>query len=448
MSKFYTFDELMEEIPTAKAVTSARDAALQFIEGLGVDRERVVMFGSAMWGVHRKIEEQSGRRSDIDIALTEGGSFSGRHDLVEKVQTFRSELESVTNVPIALSVFELGAQYECFISPSTADHFRLLANKFRAMHHSRFLGLIRDSQKKRTDRAEDLEDYIRAVQKNTFEFLYQNKDCLNLREPETLRCLSKLENFPDHIIRKLLGREQILPCPDSKQNIRKIFSSYAPKWAIRDSLLPAFGRMFSHSLEYEVLIDSVDRGMKEEAYYQNLDGIAKNMIATGKDIFNGLGCIYGSINQISSAINIVRIPRGTPVIVLCHYRDGKGDIKVEILESDFGSPDHVICYPLGYAIRPIFATRGKKLISRYEKTDLLTYSIDRAECIQDPKTPEGWIKYKTKGYSERMLCSIKPCDQEFLTKFKQETNKEAVHHATCARIKKEYYRQFAKEAFA
>ncbi len=437
MSKFYTYDELQANFPTVDAVAQTRDRVNEFL----CEREfqnRVVVFGSSLWGTHSQFDDQHSRRSDVDVAISNAGQnhwgkFYGGYDVTE----FCEALSNETHVPIEVVYASHSDDYDGYgalINPSTADHFSLLAQKFKGPYRK-----FRSSMKVNDrGRIEDLERYIKlaiAIYTETTDKLSWFEDVKNLA------VLSKLENVPDHIIRKVLGREKLLPCPDSKKNVREAFFALPYQWVVRDDLRDFFETGFSLSGEYESLLDDVKIGLSRPAYNERMHMLATRIANNAWDILRNIPNGY---SEMCDFLAITRIPKGTPVVVLHHHPDGSGWIDVERLNDDFGNPDNGVEW-LGYIRYPIYGEPGdRRLIKGWRKSEekILYCGQRKLLWIKDPKDPRGWFTYRNRDGAY----SIKPTDEAFLEQFERETDYDTVPPRRAITAMRRYYKRFSRDA--
>lgn len=108
---------------------------------------------------------------------------------------------------------------------------------------------------------------------------------IDWRNTNNLNVLSTLENFPDHLIRKALGKEKALPCPDSKFVVREVFRNLRRPWKIRTELQPSFDKVIESSGEYDVLI-SKRKKLTQMNYEEGLGKIANNILKITEEILN------------------------------------------------------------------------------------------------------------------------------------------------------------------
>mgnify|MGYP001605594380 CR=1 FL=1 len=267
MSKFYTYSELKQRSPTKEAVSVARDKLYSLLEAKGhetITGYRTCIYGSSAWSFFGHEPEVHTRRSDIDVAVVtapERPKSERPEPLVELCRTLSSE----TDVPIEITAFGIENQYKLFISPSTVDHFRILARTFP---HGPYQEFINEMDRQKRSRADDLKGYIGTTRGRIFRPLSEKG--IDLQDPNCLELLCKLENFPDHFIRKLLGMERMLPIPDSKSNTREAFGYVRGKWPVLGYLQPLFQQVFDITSAYEELIDDVERGTSGAAYNEKL----------------------------------------------------------------------------------------------------------------------------------------------------------------------------------
>ncbi len=436
MSKFYAYEELRERFPTKEAVAKARDAVNQDIALKKSDN--AVVYGSSAWSMHEDLADVHTRRSDIDIATIDSapGDF------------LYSKLTAESGVPIEVNIIGYTPMYgHPTISPSTVDHFKLLERRFPNGYYKAFRKQMETNAGERLD---DLVWYVKSIYNEHFHHLVKAKNwsensynCQRMdlgdsnELPKILQSLSKLENFPDHITRKVLGIEGMLPYPDTKEKIRKVFMEFPYTWHIRDNLIQYFKQIHSSSLEYEDLLDEVNKGLSRDWYYDVLKRIANNIIDASCGIFSK------TISDIGRELKMIRIKEETPVIILEHWRNG-GGITVARLLDDFGSKRAGLEYlDLSYDDGMYVRLDDKKreiTIHRHNTKKNFSW-------IKDPPDSNGWFTYKIRGcagytsWIPGSLHSIKPCDEDFLKKFKEETN-----NGKRRSVVKRYYQRFSKEA--
>lgn len=432
MAKFFTYEELREHFPTKERVSETRDLVIEFIQkNLSYF---AVVYGSSAWGLHKRFEDSHTRRSDVDVALSSSWKDSKfyicPYDPVqdERLTEFCSKTSQKMHVPIeVITVGGKSEDYQALINPSTADHFRLLGQKFPKKSYKKFKSTM---EVKFHQRIEDLSSYLGDMKDHHSYLKNRPKDDLE----SYLEELSKLENFPDHLIRKILGHEKILPCPDSKANVREAFRNFSHAWPIKDKLLPLFEKIFSFSDEYESLIDDVKKGLSADSYYEKLKQIAQANIHVSGEIFQTLS------GDFSHLMNVTKIPKGTPALILTHYKTGGGTVNVQRLDSDFGNVKEGVTYISYYRTPEELGIKDRTLFYITEKGIPIYGGERNLNWIKDPlDQKKGWFNYK----SGTWYYSIKPCDEETLTKLKEELNLDSPEHD---RSKKKYYKRFVKEA--
>lgn len=438
MSKFYTYDELQSHFPTVEAVAETRDRVNEFLR-VKEFQNRVVVFGSSLWGTHPQFDDQHSRRSDVDVAVSLAGrDYFGRFYGEHCVKDFCESLSAETHVPIdVVTVGDTNAfGYGSLINPSTADHFSLLAQKFKDPYIAFRQSMKIDDH----DRIYDLGRYIELAIANYNE---TTSKCRWFEDPENLSALAKLENVPDHIIRKVLGRERMLPCPDSKQNVRGVFFKFPYKWGIRDELREFFETGITSSAEYGSLLDDVKTGLSRLSYNEKMHSIATNIAINSWELLRRIPSLRYT-EEMQDFLGIVRIQKGTPVIVLRHFPNGDGSVDVERLNDDFGNPYNGVEW-LDYIRYPIYGEPGdRRLIKGWRRSDekILYCGQRKLSWIKDPKDPRGWFTYRDRYGAY----SIRPTDDAFLERFKRETDYDTVSPRTSSAARKRYYRRFSKDA--
>jgi hypothetical protein len=468
MSKIYTYKELKWRFPTKEAVADAREWVTTCLKKHNLEK-LIVIYGSSIWGTHSRFEDQHTRRSDVDVAISSEADRSGKNEdssytpaMNEKgFFFFCDSVSQSTRVPIEVIKAGTAGYYQALINPSTADHFRLLARRFPKSSYRAFKRPMKVNFKARLD---DLFEYISkmhetfnsafnpsVIMSDSHNSQYTAEFWRSTRHPvhDMFDLLGKFENFPDHLIRKVLGREKSLPCPDSKQNIRRVFREFSYAWAFKDQLLPLFEETWTASEEYESLLDDVEAGLSERLYYDGLANIAKRIIKATFNIFENMsekdywGCVKHW--NIPSLLAITRIPKDTPVIILHHHREGTGWVSVETLIEDFGNPKKGVNYTHDFATKAIYGTDpdGPNIIGWERIPQVMLHRHNNLQWIKDPIDPEnGWFWYKTESGE---LHSIRPCAAELVETFKRETDEEIVGDKEIDNIKR-YYKRFAKAA--
>jgi len=439
MSKFYTYQELQERFPTKEAVSEARDIVDKFLTEHKKEQDthypdfknentNAVIFGSSVWGLHRGIDDQHTRRSDVDIAI--GSGHAGK-----ELENFCADVIAQTGVPVEFTKVGFDEMYQgCFISPSTCDHFRLLAKKFP---HKPYKEFKKTMEVDAIPRIEDMTRYIRILNGSTgsdFHGLFANQMERFMNhtwtDPDNLKLLAKLENFPDHFLRKALGMEKMLPCPDSKQRVWQAFTDFPYQWAAKERLSGPFKSMRECSAAYEALIDEVRAGLSESAYADRFRDIAYRMTLSAARSFSMIGHTGSDIGEI---LQITRIPKGTPVLILTHFGDGNGWVDAWRLEEDFGNPTTGVTY----FIKNDPATPYE--LKQYGQTEIPCFGGDKNLArVDDPIDPvRGWFTYKRTGGG---FCSIRACDEATFQRLKGDLDKDD------REVMKAHYRALASDA--
>jgi len=428
MSKFYAYKELRERFPTKEAVSEARNRVETFISEISKrsSSRNAVVFGSAVWGTHPRIGDQHTRRSDVDVAIGQG--YAG-----EELEKLCAQVTEQTGVPTEFTKVGIdGGMYDktCFISPSTADHFRLLAGKFPKKPYEDFKKTM---EVLAIPRAEDITNYVGRLSGNIgsdFHDLFVNRRHMDWTNPENLKLLAKLENFPDHFIRKILGMEKMLPCPDSKQVVWEVFSHFPYQWVAKEKLAGHFRSMRGCSAAYEKLIDEVSAGLSDWKYDCKFENIANDLILNAAACFSMIGHTESDLERI---LHITRIPKGTPVIILTHFGDGGGWVNAKRLDEDFGNPKAGV----KYFVKNDPATPYEQ--KQYGQTEIPYFGGDNGlQRIDDPINPSrGWFTYKRSGSG---FCSIRACDEATFQNLKGDLDKDDPD------VRRAHYRSLANQA--
>lgn len=460
MSKFYTFEELRARIPKKEEVARTRDLIRSFLREKSRPGQAVI-YGSSAWGLNPEYGDQHTRRSDVDVAITSADNItsstgdtlwkSGQEDEERTaIKDFCVNVSRETGVPVQVIVAGESTWYQALINPSTADHFRLLAKAFPKEGYREFRRTMKVHFKARL---EDLEDYLDNLDTNVLPQARAKQMCPS-EEFETpvidhdlgrpisyLDALSTLENFPDHLIRKILGREKLLPCPDSKSVVRKAFHDFPFTWPIREKLKRPFAEVWQLSSEYEELINRFLNRFHKDEYTREVERIGSRLIDLTQEAVNII-----SRGDLADNLSIVRIPRATPVIILTHFGKGEGTAYATVITEPFGNPKEGITYPSGYAQRRVEEkARNGRVVTRFEPTDTFLYhTTNNLRWINDPIDLEnGWFTYEDDLGTK---CSIKPCTQEVLRQFLRDTDKDKLSWRKVKGNKKRYYQKFAKTA--
>jgi hypothetical protein len=438
MSKFYTRQEIKDRQPTKEAVTQARDMVSGYISERELGRN-VVIYGSTAWGLHRKFGDQHTRRSDVDVAVSECKEPYGLYSfhLDDDFHSFCQTVERSTGVPVEIA--NAGREDHTYlINPSTADHFRLLASKFPKATYKEFLGTMQVNFQTRID---DLHNYVWNIREKYLEKVKRKAGTETFDDPEKLKILSSLENFPDHLIRKVLGREKMLPCPDSKESVRRVMNNFPYSWEFKNRLAPFFSEMFAVSQEYESLIDDVGAGLSEAAYKEKFLKMAGKIVESAGEMLEEIP--WG----LERFLRIARIGKGTPAIILNHYAEGSGGVEAVKLDSDFGNLKEGVEFLSGYVNRETSSYRFRKgdLFKERETVRMPIHSYDRnLRWIKDPIDPErGWFTYKS---ADGRVHSIKPCSEDLMNRIRQDTDWGLAGIKVRDRKQREYYARFCKEA--
>lgn len=225
MARFFSHRELERGLITTRETVT--EPASRIME-LGRFRDgRAVIFGSVAWGEHTW-------RSDIDIAdfygqigdgYTESkvsAFFRERYGNEDGFYVFEHLVEVLSNQNSKRQAYELPE-----ISPSTRDHFRLLA-KAKGGPYAEFykeLQVIRFHK-----RTVDISQYLEVIighWRCASAHLMVDSNWLNWNE---FKILQALENFPKQLMRKILGEKKLLPSLDTASRIKEAFALIQEPW--------------------------------------------------------------------------------------------------------------------------------------------------------------------------------------------------------------------------
>src|SRR3989338_725478 len=283
MAQFYTFEELQDHFPTRDAVVACRDRIIAQLGDYGYSR-RAVVFGSSMWGLHKKLGAQHTFRSDVDVGVAEID-----HPGIDlTISNYFHEIAAEFHVPVQVTIIGKTRHYQTLVSPSTRDHFRLLQKRFPQFPYADFLRLMKPLTR---DRVEDLQGFVNFVWgiiSDRYPWCESFVTSSEFREK-----LSMLENAPDHLLRKFLGLERRLPCPDSKVNTRKVF--FSEPHPLRTSRFDScFEQVLDCTARYEHLMMGVKDGvLTEDSYNLGL-----------QDIIAGIrNATYGLFDEVQGLFN-------------------------------------------------------------------------------------------------------------------------------------------------
>jgi hypothetical protein len=278
MSRFFPYHEIVgrEPVPTADlGWLAGRISQLPAFE-----KGAAVLCGSIAWGCQSW-------RSDIDVAHFRTAAFP---DLSKPLEQVVAEYVARTDgrfVAPRIDVITIGAESkrltrktvtslsmggrrvesketttrEIFASTALrfADHVgslvKLKGEPWQSFHET-YLSSVDGSPAKRRD---DLLSYLSSV---TMTWNQQPLHPLNtgpdggLSAPQ-LDLIAQCENFPTHLMRRILGELGRYPSPDRASDIRAAFSSIAEPWS--EELLASFEPFFRLEERYTAIVKAVWR---------------------------------------------------------------------------------------------------------------------------------------------------------------------------------------------
>ena len=417
MSKFYIYQEFKEGIPTKEKVIETRDKIIEYLVSYNKNSplSPSVIFGSTAWALDKKNYDSFTRRSDVDIAVFMTHEDFSHHAIQsqEMLKEFCSNLSLETRVPIEIT--EVGGPKNMYampvICPSTGDHFKLLQRRFSNMGYKNFRKKLEVDKGARID---DLNWYIKKIFDDHHRWLKRMHGSGNLKisnnenATKILESVAKLENFPDHFLRKVFGIKNILPYPDTKKNVRKLFFEMPYQWKLRDKLITPFSEIFASSSYYDNLINDSDH-IYEDVYYKRLEDIVGNILENISDV--GREIYLRGLNN-DNGLEVVKIPKGSFVVILNHYTpdsDSDGTCNVGKLEEDF--------------------------TNKQIRTD--TFNCGYLKWVKDPINPSlGWFTFES--YFD--YYSLKKCDEELYNELKSAyINKDK-------KVLRKYYKRFVDDA--
>lgn len=251
MARFFSYEEIKRGLITTSETVSEIAAALMKLEMF--KQGKAVVFGSVAWGAHTW-------RSDIDVA-----DFSKEHwDLHVPVDMvlfkfFKQQYGDKDGFAVGNHLIEIlsnqkpvsGNYFLPYISPSTRDHFRLLARAkggpwktfIKNLKTIRFRG-----------RLEDISEYLGIIVRH---WTALNQHLIGKRwlSWDDFRVLAALENFPKQLMRKILGEKKRLPSPDTVSLVKEVFALLEEPWT--RELFPLFQPFFEIDPAYKALMDSM-----------------------------------------------------------------------------------------------------------------------------------------------------------------------------------------------
>lgn len=284
MARFYTFNEIQRGlILTAEQIT----ALATKIQKLPAFQEgHAVVYGSVAWGDHSW-------RSDLDIAFGGIDNYYLREEK-EEVGHFRQDLYSLFKSEFGsdgrlilnslvqilqneseeegVPVWETYGRSKCFgLSPSTRDHFRLLAEAKGGDYQKFYDQYVKYSYIRGQRQLYDFWEYAYDMFWNAGRNRRVTEDSIG-----QLEILASFENFPKQLIRKYLGYRKMLPVPDTFPNILKVWNAEGLIFAERTKTL--FPPFFEIKERYEEIVEKVKQGrLKEYEYYQSTSDLFENL---------------------------------------------------------------------------------------------------------------------------------------------------------------------------
>ena len=262
---------------------------LPFVEG------NAVLCGSVSWGQHSW-------RSDIDVAHFSTISYPHVEQLIKEViQRYDNRTRNRFIVP-RVDVITVGAESltlvnkdkgvsasvvsgrirekkdrvsDVFVETAVlfADHIGSIANlkgdpwrPFLERHLSSVDG-------SRHDRREAAKNYVGRM---TMEWAQQPLHQLNVGPDgrftsEQLDLISKSENYPVNLMRRILGDLDCYPCPDQASDVQEVFSTLEEPWS--KTLLAHFEPFFALDEQYEGIVAACKRPgtpLPEADYYEQV----------------------------------------------------------------------------------------------------------------------------------------------------------------------------------
>lgn len=293
MARFFSYDEIVTRMPTP--VEDIQWLAGQIMRLPPFIERNAVLCGSISWGKHSW-------RSDIDVVHFSTISCPHveqpikaviqRYDdrtrnrfIVPRTDVITIGAESLTLVNkdkgVSASVVSGGIRgkkdrvSDIFVETAIlfADHIGSIANlkgdpwrPFLERHLSSVDG-------SRYDRREATKDYVgRMTMEWTQQPLHQlNVDPDGRFTSEQLDLISKSENYPINLMRRILGDLGRYPCPDQASDVREAFSTLEEPWS--KILLSQFEPFFALDEQYEGIVAACRRPgtpLPEADYYEQV----------------------------------------------------------------------------------------------------------------------------------------------------------------------------------
>ena len=279
MARFFPYDEIVARILTP--VEDIQWLAGQimrlppFVEG------NAVLCGSISWGKHSW-------RSDIDVAhfstiscphveqsikavIQRYDNHTRNRFIVPRVDVITIGAESLTLVNtgkgVSASVVSGGIRgkkdrvSDVFEETAVlfADHISSIANLKGDPWQTFLERHLSSVDRSRQDRREATKRYVERMTKQWAQQpLHQLNVCQDGRfTAEQLDLISKSENYPVNLMRRILGDLDRYPCPDQASDVREAFSMLEEPWS--KTLLAQFEPFFSLNEQYEGIVAACKR---------------------------------------------------------------------------------------------------------------------------------------------------------------------------------------------
>ena len=278
MARFLSYDEIERGlVPTRETLS---EIASDFMQLEAFQSGGAVVFGSVAWGEHTW-------RSDIDVADYSNREYRSRVQPAIS-EYFRKRYGSDMSFWVGKFMVEIiGSQRLRFkewtashyrlpeMSPSTRDHFRLLAQA-KGGQWQVFLEKITTIRFQ--SRKTDILDYLDIMESNLTASEVFRKEIYG-RERGGYRCfwnefhgLQSLENFPRQLMRKILGQLKRLPSPDTFSRIKFAFALLEEPWAVE--LQTHFQPFYEIDRRYNELMGSMvgngERRLSDAEYAEEI----------------------------------------------------------------------------------------------------------------------------------------------------------------------------------
>ena len=293
MARFFPYDEIV-----ARMLTPVEDIQWlagqimrlpPFVEG------NAVLCGSISWGKHSW-------RSDIDVAHFSTISYPHvKQSIKAVIQQYDDHTHNRFIVP-RVDVITIGAESltlvnkdkgvsasrvsggirgkkdqvsDIFVETAIlfADHVGSIAN-LKGDPWQPFLERHLSSvDERRHDRREATKNYVGRM---TMEWDQQPLHQLNIGQDgrftsDQLDLISKSENYPVNLMRRILGDLGLYPCPDQASDVREAFSTLEEPWS--KTLLTLFEPFFALGEQYEEIVAACKRPgtpLPEADYYEQV----------------------------------------------------------------------------------------------------------------------------------------------------------------------------------